>query len=415
MPQLNIPRLQKSFLFRDARGRVILWGLLLLAVWYVAYAFHLWTPRDEDRGFSFLSGSPTQGASLFSGLGCSSCHALYGIGPKLGPDLGTSLPAGSSPIRIVADMWNHSPQMWQKMKDAQLGLPHITEQDALDLLSYLYVVRYMDVPGNIDKGAELFNSKGCIRCHALSENRKTLGPDLGQLSAETPIVWAQRMWNHGQAMESVMEEKNVVWPIFRDREMLDLLAFLQRSSSGTRQEAGLLPAAPSEGKSLFIEKGCSSCHAVGGEGARSGPDLGPRGETTPSIVEFAGLMWNHSPQMWTQMEKEGISRPQFEEREMADLIAYLYLVGYLEPVGRVDIGTEVFHKKHCSNCHGADGHGGREGPNLARPQSYYAAQLAYTIWSHGPEMYRRMREKNIPWPTLNEEEIVDLVAFLNSL
>ena len=102
-------------------------------------------------------------------------------------------------------------------------------------------------------------------------------------------------------------------------------------------------------------------------------------------------------------------------REMADLISYLYLGRYLEPVGRVDLGKEVFNEKHCSNCHGADGHGGREGPNLARFQPYYAAQLGYTLWSHGPQMYLHMREKNIPWPSLNEKEIVDLVAFLNSL
>jgi len=37
------------------------------------------------------------------------------------------------------------------------------------------------------------------------------------------------------------------------------------------------------------------------------------------------------------------------------------------------------------------------------------------MWSHGPEMYRRMREKNIPWPSLSEKELLDLVAFLNSL
>lgn len=394
---------------------MLLWGVLLLAVLYATHAFHLWGPRPEDRGFSFLSGSPTQGARLFSELGCNSCHALYGIGPRIGPDLGTTLPAGSSPVRIVADMWNHGPQMWQKMRDAQLGLPHVTEQDALDLLSYLYVVRYMDVPGDVDKGSHLFQTKGCAECHSLDGSDEKAGPDLSKLGAETPIVWAQRMWNHGETMESLMAKSNVPWPTFEGGEMLDLLSYLQKSSSGLRQEARLLPATPSKGKTLFAEKGCNTCHAVNGEGGREGPDLGPRSAEAPSIVQFAAEMWNHSPQMWTRMRKKEISRPQFAESEMADLIAYLYLVRYLEPVGRIDFGREVFNAKHCSNCHGADGHGGREGPNLANRQSYYASQLSYTIWSHGPEMYRRMREKNIPWPTLREEELLNLVAFLNSL
>ena len=415
MPKLHFPNFRESFLFRDPRGRVLFWGLLLLGVLYATHALHLWGPLPEDRGFSFLSGSPTQGARLFSELGCNSCHALYGIGPKSGPDLGTNLPAGSSPVRIVADMWNHGPQMWQKMRDAQLGLPHITEQDALDLLAYLYVVRYMDVPGNVEKGSGLFDTKGCSNCHTLDGSAAGAGPDLGQLEAETPIVWAQRMWNHGEAMAGTMEKNHLPWPIFEGSEMLDLLSYLQKSSSGRRREAGLLPAVPSRGKALFLEKSCDLCHSIDGEGTSEGPDLGPRREVSPSIVEFAAKMWNHSPEMWDRMQNKKIPRPQFAEREMADLIAYLYLVRYLEPVGRVDLGAEVFNSKHCSNCHGRDGHGGRQGPSLARRQAYYASQISYTMWSHGPEMYRRMREQNIPWPALSEEELLHLVAFLNSL
>ena len=417
MPNKNSASLRLSFLIRTPLGKVISWVLLLAAVWYAVFALRLWGPPPEDRGFSFLSGSPTRGARLFSEFGCHACHALYGIGPKVGPDLGTSLPAGSSPVRIVADMWNHGPQMWQKMREAQLGIPHITEQDALDLLSYLYVIRYMDVPGDAASGKQEFSSKGCGQCHALDGSGRGQGPDLSRLDAETPIVWAQRMWNHGQDMETFMAEKQLPWPVFQNQEMLDLLTFLQKESSGTRRESGLLPATPSKGKLLFAEKGCASCHAVSGEGSAVGPDLGPRAEKggATSLVEFSGLMWNHAPQMLAQMRNQGVPRPQFTEQEMADLIAYLYLVRYLEPVGRVDLGREEFNEKHCSNCHGADGRGGRDGPSLARRQSYYAGQLAYTIWSHGPQMYRRMRERNIPWPSLTEEELLDLVAFLNSL
>ena len=404
-----------SFLFRDPRGRVIFWGALLVAVWYATYALHLWGPQAEREGFSFLSGSPTRGAALFSSLGCNACHALYGVGPKLGPDLGTVLPAGSSPVRIIADMWNHSPQMWEKMRNAQLGFPRISEQDMLDMLSYLYVVRYLDVPGNAEHGEELFSSKGCVQCHALGSRSATPGPDLSRLQAETPILWAQRMWNHGRAMDTLLAEKKIPWPLFAGDEMLDLLAFIQGKSSGRRQEASLLPASPAIGKTLFAQRGCSSCHAVDGEGGRQGPDLGSQHEAPPSIVQFAGLMWNHFPQMFAEMKEKGIPLPQFAEREMADLISYLYLAGYLEPAGRVDLGAQVFHQKHCSNCHGADGHGGRSGPSLARRRPYFASQLGYTVWTHGPQMYRRMREQNIPWPSLDEKELVDMVAFLNSL
>ena len=413
--RISFSSLRNSFLLRDPRGLAISWGVLLLGVVYAIYAFHLWPLRTEDRGFSFLSGSPARGGSLFSDLGCDTCHALYGIGPDIGPDLGTALPNGSSPVRIVADMWNHGPQMWQKMNEAQFGLPHISQQDALDLLSFLYIMRYVDVPGDIVKGRSLFKSKGCAKCHTVDGSKNEPGPDLGTLDVDTPIVWAQRMWNHGRSMQDKMEKLNISWPTFQNHEMLDLLSYLQKISSGKRHESSLLPASPSKGKLLFTKKGCIACHSVTNEGGHDGPSLGPQHESPPSLVQFAGLMWNHSPKMWDRMDKKNIPRPEFAEREMADLISYLYLVRYMEPVGRVDLGSRVFNEKHCANCHEADGHGKGEVPNLAHQQPYYAAQLAYTIWSHGPQMYEHMREKNIPWPTLTENELVDLIAFLNSL
>ena len=41
--------------------------------------------------------------------------------------------------------------------------------------------------------------------------------------------------------------------------------------------------------------------------------------------------------------------------------------------------------------------------------------MAFTVWSHGPQMYRKMKENNIPWPTLNEQQLMDMMSFLNSL
>jgi mono/diheme cytochrome c family protein len=407
--------LPNSFFTRNWRGRAALWGLLLMAVVCASYALRLWKTRLEEQRSSFLSGSPQHGGSLFSNLGCSTCHAIYGIGPRIGPDLGTSFPAGSSPVRIVAEMWSHGPQMWQKIREAQLSLPHITEQDAADLLAFLYIVRYQDAPGDVDNGRRLFASKSCAQCHSLDGSNKLPGPDLKQVNVETPIIWAQQMWNHGESMQTKMAQSNVPWPTFEGQEMVDLLAYLQNEAPGERREAGLLPASPSKGKIIFREKGCSSCHSVNGGGGHEGPDLGPQHAESPSIVQFSMLMWNHSPQMWTVMQKKGIPRPKFAEREMADLIAYLYLTRYMEPVGLVERGAQVFNEKHCSTCHGANGHGGKEGPNLARRGPYYAVQLAYTVWSHGPQMYRHMREQNILWPSLNETEMGDLLAFMNSL
>jgi len=393
-----------------------IWAVLLVAVLASAYFLEPWNERFERESLPFLSGDTVRGASLFSGLGCNACHPLYGIGATIGPDLAkTPNPSWNPPVRIVTEIWNHSPQMWERMKDAQLGFPRVTERKMLDLLAYLYLVRYVDEPGDPAYGKILFSSKGCLQCHTPAGSSEQAAPDLARLEGDTPIIWAQTMWNHGRAMQVGMAQRDIRWPTFQGKEMGDLLAYLQRTGSEKRFEAGLFPADPAKGAKLFREKACYSCHRINGEGGKTGPELGPRQGVPLSITQFAGLLWNHFPQMMARRDERVISQARFAEREMADLIAYLYVIRYFEPVGRVDLGREVFNKKHCSNCHGVDGHGGKDGTNLARRQEYVSAQMAYTVWTHGPPMYRKIREKSIDWPTLEEQELVDLMAFLNSL
>lgn len=415
MARSTIQWLRGGLFFSNRKRDVILWTALLAAVLTGTFLLRPWDRRNERMPLSILSGDPVRGATLFSSFGCNSCHSLYGIGPSVGPDLAKIPSTDWNPVRLVADMWSHNPQMWEKIKDAQFGIPRISESDMVDLLTYLYLIRYVDQPGDPEKGKVLFSSKHCADCHRVSEGSEGVGPDLTRLGGDTPIIWAQRMWNHGRGMQQAMAGKNIAWPTFQGQEMVDLLTYIQQTSSGTRQEASLLPADPGKGEKFFREKGCISCHAINGEGGNVGPDLGSQHQVPPSITQFAGLMWEHSPQMLAQMDKDAMSRAQFTEREMADLIAYLYVVRYLEPAGRVDWGREVFHKKHCANCHGADGHGGRVGSNLARQREYLSPQMAYTVWTHGPQMYRKMRDRNIAWSTLEEQELVDLLAFLNSL
>ncbi|MBI2817002.1 MAG: c-type cytochrome [Acidobacteria bacterium] len=366
--------------------------------------------------YSFLSGDPVRGGSLFAGLGCNACHSLFGIGADVASDLAKAPPSSWSPVRAVADMWSHGPEMWEKMKDAQLGFPHISEQDMVDLLAYLYLIRYLDQPGDPTKGGVLFATKHCADCHTLSGTGKGIGPNLSHLNEDTPIMWAQLMWNHGQSMEALIAQERIEWPLFQGSEMTDLLAYLQSSTSGKRKESELFPADPIRGKVLFKERGCHSCHSINADGGKTGPELGASQRSAPSITQFAGLMWNHSPQMYATMKEHDIPRPKFAGREMADLISYLYVVRYMEPPGESESGKTVFRDKHCAECHGADGHGGSSGPNLARrPDGYHAPQMAYTVWTHGPQMYRKMQEKSIPWPTLTERELRDLMTFLSSL
>ena len=381
------------------------------AVSYVA--IHYSHRRGTSVCASFLTGDTHRGGQLFYSYGCNACHPLYGQGAAAAPDLARLQPQGWRPVLAVAAMWSHGPGMWQKFKDARMGLPLMREADVLDLFAFLGSLEYMDESGDPDKGHDLFVEKGCAGCHATQGTAHKTGPDLTQLDVETPILWAQRMWNHSDVMSALLNKKGLPWPTFEGNEMVDLLAYTRSISHATRTEWRLLPADPAAGQRLFTTKGCVVCHAVNGRGGKVGPSLGPDHPESPTMIQFAGLMWNHAPQMWEKIRAQGVARPKFAEKEMADLIAFLYQVRYFEPQGDSRAGQRVFESKGCPVCHGSSGSGGNGGPDL-HETSYCASTMAYAFWAHGPKMYAKMQAASISWPTFNEEEMANLIAFLNS-
>jgi len=62
------------------------------------------------------------------------------------------------------------------------------------------------IPGNADRGAEVFKAKQCIGCHAVNGNGGKSAPDLAKTPGGrfTPTGLAQGMWNHGPKMWAAM-------------------------------------------------------------------------------------------------------------------------------------------------------------------------------------------------------------------
>ncbi|MBI4466241.1 MAG: c-type cytochrome [Acidobacteria bacterium] len=353
---------------------------------------------------------------MFEKKGCAHCHAVNGAGGTLAPDLGFQRPARSSLNQLVTEMWNHAPRMWAKMEAEKIGYPDFSAREMADLFSYLYAARYVDEPGDASRGKLLFSQKGCLRCHAIGGEGGRIGPDLRELRpVDTPIFWAQAMWNHAPAMETRMRGLKMAWPEFEGGEMNDLLAYVREERAGPRQEFELLPADPRRGWGVFRRKGCLQCHAISGEGGTAAPDLGAGRALPATLTQVAGRMWNHSPEMWRAMKAKGIERPVFKEKEMADLIAFLYSVHYFDLGGSPLIGQQLFVERQCSRCHGPEARGGEAGPDL-RGQGEVRTQvtLAQALWAHGPRMYRRSQELNLGWPALKESDLGHLLAFLNA-
>ena len=176
----------------------------------------------------------------------------------------------------------------------------------------------------------------------------------------------------------------------------------------------LLEGVPVLGSHVFLKKGCLRCHAIYGEGGTAGPDLGRITLTRP-LLEVAGVMWNHSPEKERALEKQRVAEPQFTVEEMASLLSFLYYLGSMDPPRDPAVGAVVFRQKGCQICHALEGRGGDVGPELDK-YSRYASPLFLTaaLWKKGKAMAEKMKENKVPRPTFQENDIPNLLAFIQS-
>src|SRR3990170_3455443 len=112
--------------------------------------------------------SPTQdplaGSRVFGARGCVKCHAVNGVGGKIGPDLG-KLQRPRSFYDLAAALWNHAPRMADRMRSLGIQRPTLDAREAGDLVAFLFTLDYFDPRGDVDAGRPLFGEKRCIACH----------------------------------------------------------------------------------------------------------------------------------------------------------------------------------------------------------------------------------------------------------
>jgi cytochrome c2 len=267
------------------------------------------------------------------------------------------------------------------------------------------------LPGDPLQGSRLFAEKGCPTCHAIHGVGGTAGPDFGRGTLNRPLFEIGAiMWNHSPGMERLFQEKRIARPKFEPAEMTSLLAFLYYLGS-------LDPPGDAEaGGQLFRQKGCQTCHSVGGTGGSVGPKL-DKYSRYASPLFLTSALWNHGKAMADTMERKGIPRPVFRGHDIPDLLAYVRsTAGTTERVysapGSPKHGEKLFTDKHCVECHSIRGHGGKVGPDLGIELSGSLMHIIGTMWNHGPKMWAKMAERRIHVPSLSPEEMSDLVSYL---
>lgn len=205
---------------------------VLIPALLVAVFLSTGTVAQEEKVYA-IWGDPKEGRKVYAEKGCGKCHAINRVGPKIGPDLAST--EGLQTItQVAATMWNHAPEMHRLAAQQGLRWQPFKGSEMRDLISFLYFLRVQDRPGNIRRGARLFDEKRCSTCHALAGRGSKIGPDLSQLHYGSPVLWAEIMWRHAVEMEGKTRELGLKWPVFIDNEMVDLIAFIR-----SQEEAGL--------------------------------------------------------------------------------------------------------------------------------------------------------------------------------
>lgn len=293
-------------------------------------------PREMDDLLAYLyylnyfdkPGDYVRGEKTFAQKGCIKCHRVGKIGGDVGPSLD---PYGeqASPVAMVANMWNHGPNMALRMERLSIPKPVLEGTDVSDLLAFIRGAtatsgarREYIAPGNPVKGRKLFEEAGCSHCHAVrgiggGKGDGSVGPDLAESDLHRGVSeLAGIMWNHGPIMWDLMKRLDMEIITFEPEDMAHIIAylyFINYYSEGGDAEAG---------KKVFSEKGCATCHPVGGAAGGTGPDL-VKSRSIRRPARFASALWNHAPEMVKVVEKEVLPWPEFRGSEMGDLHAYL--------------------------------------------------------------------------------------------
>ena len=180
--------------------------------------------------------------------------------------------------------------------------------------------------------------------------------------------------------------------------------------------AGIIPGDAKRGEQLFVSEQCIQCHSFKGAGGALAPDLARRVDRsfTPSVM--ASLMWNHAPDMWAAMKKQGIVKGTLSPEAASDLFAYFMSAHYFEKPGDAGRGKQVFAAKHCGDCHGITASNASGAPPVAKWESLAdSIVLAQQMWNHGGRMREAFAQRKLSWMALTAQELTDILVYLQNL
>jgi mono/diheme cytochrome c family protein len=256
------------------------------------------------------------------------------------------------------------------------------------------------IPGDSARGAKLFQTQQCVRCHAVNGNGGKVGIDLGRSVSRnyTPAQLASTMWNHAPVMWGAMQASGVQPPRLKPEDAADLFAFFYSARFFDR------PGDAALGQQTFASRQCGVCHGIEDSHAEGAPPVA-RWESLADPILLVRQMWNHSYRMTQSFARRHIEWQALTTGELNDILTYLrslpetrLLAARFSNTSGAG-GDRVFRSKGCVRCHTG---------SLAlenRLHNMTLTDIAVDMWNHAPRMMQ-------PPPELSEDEMRSLLSYL---
>jgi cbb3-type cytochrome oxidase cytochrome c subunit len=237
-----------------------------------------------------------------------------------------------------------------------------------------------NVPGvpELTEGRRLFETEGCHGCHKLNGVGGSIGPDLSEEGANhRSPEWLERHFLQPNAVSPGSAMPNFHFTTGEARALTYYMLSLTNQDMGSYYASVQLIPSPEYGRQLFVEKDCIVCHAIGGVGAKVGPDL--LGVTSRHSAE-----WLDEQLINPQLVYPGSTMPEYD----LGTNARKALVAFMATATQQDAEEIVAHRGHaltpedaaiaagqqdfarfgCAGCHGTQLQGGVPNPNAQGEQ-----------------------------------------------
>lgn len=404
----------------------------------------------------------TRGRELLSRLNCQACHKLNGLEPPtLGPDLSS---VGNKVSREWIYKWLKEPRTildkdgnvvvngMENEDETRMPKFRLKDEELVALTAFLsaqkakppetykinpaVVAAWSKKPDLLSQGELRFRQMMCTTCHSLAVTRAgetkliggDIGPELTKVGNKVNEPWLVSWLRNPQGYLAHNNMPRYGWT---DEDLYKVSQYVMKQLTDSDLLATvpkLEPATPDEikdGKRLFLEKGCASCHNIAGVTPQRdfGPDLTALGAKNASELEFGKAKITHNllsyiqaklqdpvsvnpvsrmPQYaWNPADLDAVTTALLSQTGPKPTSALQHLMvpkvaASYRPVGDF---AEVYERYKCYACHRFNGFGGTLAPDLSyegsRAQKKWIAEFLKNPQTIRPTLILRMPQFNM--------------------